>query len=185
MSASPSNKAWGWFAGNLARNPRVRVGLQALLIIAVAFPLAGWASTTISRHYTLGLDLQKRSCLPWTAYLIHHEPPATIHRGDILGFYPRGKMGPTFEGKLVVKMIGGVPGDELLVKDDVFYVNGRRHGRLDLLARLGKASGYFDRRVAVSDGNYLFIGTLPRSYDGRYWGFVPRQDIVASARPLW
>ncbi len=185
MLASPSNKAWGWFVGNLGDNPRVRVGLQALLIIAVAFPLAGWATRAISRHYTLGLDLQKRSCLPWTAYLIHHQPPATIHRGDILGFYPRGKMGPTFEGKLVVKLIGGVPGDELLVREDVAYVNGRQIGPLDLLAKLNKPSGYFDRRVLVPEGHYLFIGLLPRSYDGRYWGFVPRQDIVASARPLW
>ena len=185
MLVSPSNNAWARLVGNLLGNPRVRVGIQALLIIATAFPLAGWATSAISRHYTLGLDLQKRSCLPWAAYLIHHEPPDTIRRGDILGFYPRGKMGPTFEGKLVVKLIGGVPGDELLVKEDVFYVNGRRIGPLDLLGRLGKTPGHFDRRVTVPDGSFLFIGTLPRSYDGRYWGFVPRRDIVASARPLW
>lgn len=185
MWASPSNKAWAWFVGNLVGNPRVRVGLQALLLIAVAFPLAGWATSALSRHYTLGLDIQKRTCLPWTAYLIHHEPPASIHRGDLLGFYPRGRMGPSFEGKLVIKLIGGVPGDELLVREDVAYVNGRQIGPLDLLTKLNKPSGYFDRRVLVPEGHYLFIGLLPRSYDGRYWGFVPRRDIVASARPLW
>jgi conjugal transfer pilin signal peptidase TrbI len=56
---------------------------------------------------------------------------------------------------------------------------------LDLLAKLQKPSGYFDRRVVIPQGHYLFIGTLPRAYDGRYWGFVPYRDIVASARALW
>ncbi len=185
MLASPSNKAWSWFVGILVRYPRTRVGIQALLIIAVAFLFAGWATSAISRHYTIGLDLQKRTCLPWTAYLIHHEPPIQIHRGELAGFYPKGKMGPSFEGMLVIKQIAGIPGDELLVKDDVFYVNGHRIGPLDLLAKLNKPMGFFDRRVWVPEGHYLFIGLLPRSYDGRYWGFVPRQDIVASVRPLW
>ena len=181
MLASPSNKALAWGAAH----PRVRIGIQALLIIALAFPLAGWATSVVSQHYTLGLDLQKRTCLPWSAYLIHHAQPTRIHRGELAGFYPKGKMGPSFEGILVIKQIAGIPGDELWVKDDMFYVNGRRIGPLDLLAKLQKPSGYFDRRVVVPDGHYLFIGTLPRAYDGRYWGFVPHQDIVASARALW
>lgn len=182
MLASFLNKVWGlWGAAPL----RVRISIQALLLVAAAFPLAGWAIGELSRHYTIGLDLQKRTCLPWTAYLLHHEPPALIRRGELAGFYPKGKMGPSFEGLLVIKQIAGIPGDVLLVQDDVFYVNGRRIGPLDLSTKLGKPSGYFDRRVLVPDGHYLFIGTLPRSYDGRYWGFVPRQDIVASASPLW
>ncbi len=181
MLASPSNKAKAWGAAH----PRVRIAIQALLIIALAFPLAGWATSLVSQHYSIGLDLQKRTCLPWTAYLIHHAQPARIHRGELAGFYPKGKMGPSFEGILVIKQIAGIPGDELWVKDDVFYVNGRRIGPLDLLAKLQKPSGYFDRRVVVPDGQYLFIGTLPRAYDGRYWGFVLYQDIVASVRPLW
>jgi len=179
--ASPSNKVIAWGAAH----PRVRIGIQALLIIALAFPLAGWATSLVSQHYSIGLDLQKRTCLPWTAYLIHHAQPTRIHRGELAGFYPKGKMGPSFEGILVIKQIAGIPGDELWVKDDVFYVNGRLIGLLDLLAKLQKPSGYFDRRVVVPDGHYLFIGTLPRAYDGRYWGFVPYRDIVASARPLW
>ncbi len=181
MLASPSNKALAWGTAH----PRVRIGIQALLIIALAFPLAGWATSVVSQHYSLGLDLQKRTCLPWTAYLIHHAQPTRIHRGDLAGFYAKGKMGPSFDGILVIKQIAGIPGDELWVKDDVLYVNGRWIGPLDLLAKLKKPSGYFDRRVVVPDGHYLFIGTLPRAYDGRYWGFVPYQDIVASARPLW
>jgi conjugal transfer pilin signal peptidase TrbI len=179
--ASPSNKALAWGAAH----PRVRIGIQALLIIALAFPLAGWATSVVSQHYSIGLDLQKRTCLPWTAYLIHHHQPTRIHRGELAGFYPKGKMGSSFEGILVIKQIAGIPGDELWVKDDMFYVNGRRIGPLDLLAKLQKPSGYFDRRVVVPDGHYLFIGTLPRAYDGRYWGFVPYRDIVASAMALW
>lgn len=181
MSVSRLNKALAWGAAH----PRIRIGIQALFIIALAFPLAGWATSVVSRHYTLGLDLQKRTCLPWTAYLIHHAQPTRIHRGELAGFYPKGKMGPSFEGSLVIKQIAGIPGDELWVRHDEFFVNGRWIGPLDLLARLQKPSGYFDRRVVVPDGHYLFIGTLPRAYDSRYWGFVPYQDIVASARPLW
>jgi conjugal transfer pilin signal peptidase TrbI len=105
-------------------------------------------------------------------------------RGDIVTFITRGEMGHGFDGELVTKMVGGLPGDVILVKDDVLYINGKKIGELDLVEKLGKSRGAFDRSETVPSGFLFVIGTEPRSYDGRYWGFLPKRELVGKAYPL-
>jgi conjugal transfer pilin signal peptidase TrbI len=56
---------------------------------------------------------------------------------------------------------------------------------MDLIEKLGKQPGSFDRKEIVPAGQLLLLGTEPRSFDGRYWGFVPENEIVAKATPIW
>lgn len=155
------------------------------MIIVAGFLIGAFAFEVVASRYRIGLDLQDRTCLPWTVYLIQKDAPLKIARGDIAGFFPKGKMGPTFEGRLVIKQIAGLPGDTVTVSRDQFYINGQHIGPLDLMTRLGKPAGYFDRVEIIPDRHYLFIGTEPRSFDGRYWGYVPLTDIVADVTPIW
>jgi signal peptidase I len=51
-------------------------------------------------------------------------------------------------------------------------------------------SGLTDRgdyeEMVVPAGNYLMIGdNRDNSEDGRYWGFVPEENLVGSARRVW
>ena len=83
-------------------------------------------------------------------------------------------------------MVFALPGDAFEVKNDLAYINGKPVGRkLDLIEKLGKQPGSFDRKEVVPAGHVLLLGTEPRSFDGRYWGFVPENEIVAKATPLW
>ncbi|MBU1664154.1 MAG: S26 family signal peptidase [Gammaproteobacteria bacterium] len=171
----------------LPDSERLRVLIVSLLIVGPGWFAFDALTGFVGSHYQFKYDTQHYTCLPWRAYLIHMRPPARIRHGQILGFYPHGRMGPSFDapGLMVYKMVAGVPGDELLVENDKAYVNGRYLGPLDLIHRLGKPSGYYDRHQIVPNGQYLLVGTLPRTYDGRYWGFVPAGEIIAELAPLW
>ena len=102
-----------------------------------------------------------------------------------------------------IKRLVGVPGDSIEIREPVLYRNGKPvtgATAFDRNAhREGQYSGYFNGRP---DERYpsaqLFAGqtiTVPRegflalgdnsgnSLDGRYWGFVPRKDVVG--RPIF
>lgn len=161
------------------------VAIVACVGISVGLGIRAYAAT-----YSIGYDPQHERCLPWSWYLLDKRPPDEVRRGDLVGFIANGRLGQKFEmltrGKgLVVKQVGGVPGDVIEVRNNVFYLNGRRMGHLNLLARMGKESGHFDRIETVRPGHYALIGTLPNSLDSRYYGQVPKADLIVRAYPIF
>lgn len=150
--------------------------------LSVLYPLLSMATHNIR----IGLDLQEVRCLPWRVYLLELGRPKQMIKGGVVAFKPRdGLMGPKFEGRLVGKMIAGVPGDVLEVKQDVAYVNGKRVGELVLLPKLNAKPGSYDRRETVPANKILVLGTEPRSYDGRYWGFLDQSAVIGTVKPLF
>ena len=160
----------------------IRALLWTAISFAVLYPLLSMATHNIR----IGVDLQEVRCLPWRVYLLELGRPEQMTKGGVVAFKPRnGLMGPKFEGRLVGKMIAGVPGDVLEVKHDVAYVNGKRVGELVLLPKLHAKPGSYDRREIVPAGKILVLGTEPRSYDGRYWGFLDQSAVIGTVKPLF
>ena len=131
-------------------------------------------------------------------------PYRDIHRGDIVVFhYP---VDPT---QHFVKRVVGVPGDHIRIQNKRVYVNGmsapegyavHSQSNLDLyrdnFPDETDYSSQVDRRwrsalhryvnhgeVVVPPNEYFVMGdNRDESLDSRYWGFVPRKNIVG--RPL-
>jgi signal peptidase I len=131
-------------------------------------------------------------------------PSATIHRGDVIVFhFP---VNPTVH---LVKRVVGIPGDRIRLRGGHVYVNGLRLNEpyaiyrptgpdnfRDNFPRLQNADPAIDSRwwmrmrKLIDDGeliipanNYFVLGDNRNdSEDSRYWGFVPRENIVG--RPL-
>lgn len=182
-----SPRSWASRCAESAGDPTFRRQLARLMVggVVTSF-VAGMGLAWLSEHYRIGIDMQKQHCLPWTVYLLSLGNPPSVKRGQVVAFTPRGGiMGPRFDGQLVAKMVGGVAGDVMEVKQDVVYINGARFGVLDLTAKLGKAPGGFDRTVIVPPGHVLLMGTEPRSLDGRYWGTFPMSQLVGSVTPIY
>jgi signal peptidase I len=129
-------------------------------------------------------------------------PYRDVQRGDIIVFHHP-------DPPLLVKRVVGMPGDKLRIEDGRVYVNGAvlnepyaafepappNPFRDNFPARV-----YTDPQIdpdwwaqmqsltrngelAVPSGEYFVLGdNRNHSKDSRYWGFVPRQAIVA--RPL-
>lgn len=94
-----------------------------------------------------------------------------------------------------IKRLVGVPGDKIEIRDPVLYRNGEPITGADAFVknglRQGKYSGYRNigslssgSDVDVPKDGFLALGdNSSNSRDGRYWGFVPRKDVVG--RPIF
>ncbi|HTU42718.1 MAG TPA: signal peptidase I [Candidatus Aquilonibacter sp.] len=130
-------------------------------------------------------------------------PYRQIHRGDVVVFHY-----PVTPAQHFVKRVIGVPGDRVRLINKQVFVNGvpmqepyahftRPANDLfrDDFPRLDVAPGETpewwltlrklveDGQLIVPEGYYFVMGdNRDDSYDSRYWGFVPRRNIIG--RPL-
>ena len=137
---------------------------------------------------------------------IHLLPYGAIKRGDIVVFYF-----PVDASQFLVKRVIGLPGDHIRLRNKMVYVNGEPLKESYVVHRQWIPDGYrdnfpnqqgssqepeIDRRWRYELANYVSGGELvvpaeqyfvmgdnrEYSLDSRYWGFVPRANIVG--RPL-
>lgn len=106
----------------------------------------------------------------------------TIHIGDIVVFRHPPKALTTCAQPvepIFIKRVIGLPGDVLTSKGNTIYVNGKALKQTwSHLNPLGPAIGH----VVVPANNYFMMGdNHPESCDSRYWGTVPRSDIIGKA----
>ena len=132
----------------------------------------------------------------------HILPYSQIQRGDIIVFRY-----PVHPAQHFVKRVIGVPGDRIRLVDKQVFVNGQRLTEKYVVYKSAVADVYRDdfpamnylsanvearwwlemRRVVhngelvVPAGQYFVMGdNRDESLDSRYWGFVPRQNIIGT-----
>lgn len=108
----------------------------------------------------------------------------TLRRGDVVVF-----LNPHDRSKLWLKRIGGLPGETVEVRDKRLLIDGIEptelpatyvDGDKTLAPRDTMAS------VTIAGDHYFMIGdNRDRSYDSRFWGTVPRSDILGKARVVY
>jgi signal peptidase I len=104
----------------------------------------------------------------------------TINIGDIVVFKtpPAAQSCGTGPSDFVKRVIG-LPGDHLTSKGNTIYVDGKAlHENWPHTEPLGKAIG----NVTVPKNHYFVMGdNHANSCDSRYWGTVPRSNIIGKA----
>ncbi len=102
-------------------------------------------------------------------------------RGDIVVFDPPTKLG--FKDAFIKRIIG-IPGDRIEVKSGKVYVNDRvlSEKYIEEAPSYTWSSTSLTPDGIVPEGHYLVLGdNRNNSYDGHYWGFIPKDRIVGKA----
>ncbi len=162
-----------------------RIAILSPIFIGAAFLLGDKGVSAFTQNYHLGIDLQNITCLPWTVFLHSKEPwKDEIERGDIVSFPSEGLEPHFMDGWRITKFVAGLPGDQIKVRDHKVYINGVFWDHLWLTDYLKTSAGEFDRVDVVPENHVLLMAVAPGSYDGRYWGFLPKEKINGYVRPI-
>ncbi|HLW87827.1 MAG TPA: signal peptidase I [Terriglobales bacterium] len=198
--ASRPRAQWPSSLQSLLTTVVIAVFVIAFVVQAFQIPSESMENTLLIGDYLLVDKLRYGGGGSWD-YGMPYRP---IHRGDIIVFrYP---LDPT---QHFVKRVIGVPGDRVRLINRQVWVNhtalqenyvvhsSPRHNdfrdefpRLDVLDQ-GLDGAWWvqmkkfveDGELIVPEGHYFVLGdNRDVSSDSRYWGFVPRENIIG--RPL-
>jgi signal peptidase I len=170
------------------------------LIQAYVIPSGSMENTLLIGDHLLVDKMAYAPSGPISKYLLPYEP---VKRGDIIVFRYPVNIRQTF-----VKRVIGIPGDRIRLVNKQVYVNGVKLNepyavhktdsidayRDDFPSELDEPDPYnsaedmllhhvVNGEVVVPPGCYFAMGdNRDLSLDSRYWGFVPRQNIIG--KPL-
>jgi signal peptidase I len=193
--------------------PEFLASIASVLVIGlfiITFCLQAFEIPTSSMVKTLLIGdhvFVDRVCLApksrWVDKLIPYRDP---RRGDIIVF-----LSPSEPGLFVVKRVIGVPGDRIHLRAGRVYLNGQLQSEPYVIHSRGDYNPYRDdfpavrptsddqlapewqiteqdyihgEDLVVPPNSYFAMGdNRDVSYDSRYWGFIPRENVVG--RPMF
>ena len=181
-------------------------GLFIITFILQAFeiPSASMENTLLIGDHVFVNRVQFAPPSHWIQPIV---PYSQVHDGDIVVF-----LSPAEPDLYVVKRIMGVPGDRIHLQDGAVYRNGQKVNEPYVLnTGLNPYDPYRDNFPDVPPPDYSNVTaewklTMPQhiesgdlivppdsyfamgdhrdvSYDSRYWGFIPRQNVIG--RPMF
>jgi len=178
----------------------IAIFVVTFLVQAFTIPSESMEGTLLIGDYLLVDKFRYGEGGVWNLVL----PYRKIRRQDIVVFHY-----PVNPGQHFVKRVVGLPGDRLRLINKRVYINGqplaepyvqyvttvRDPYRDDFprtdVAPFGITARWWsemrklveDRQLIIPEGNYFVMGdNRDDSQDSRYWGFVPRENIIG--RPL-
>jgi signal peptidase I len=181
------------------------IGLFIITFCMQAFeiPTSSMVSTLLIGDHVFVDRVRLAPKSNWADKFLPYRDPV---RGDIIVF-----VSPSEPGLFVVKRLIGVPGDRLHLRNGKLYRNGKLEDEPYAIHSRGDYNPYRDdfpavrptnedqlasdwqiheqdyiqgEDIVVPAGAYFGMGdNRDVSYDSRYWGFIPRENIVG--RPMF
>jgi len=168
--------------------PRENVGLEILKTLGLSVILAFGIRTFVAearyiptKSMVPTLQVNDRLIVDKVSY--HFKNP---QRGDIVVFTPPdeapvvcgGQQAPSSTKDAYIKRVVALPGETFEVRQGRVYINGQA---LDEEYLDGPSNDQYGPRV-VPENSYVVLGdNRNNSCDSRYWGFVPKQNIIGRA----
>ena len=147
---------------------------QTVVIVFLAFLLVGaWLPGRITVATSCSLDHRVFFLLP---------APAKVELGDYLVFRRQDlsqvQAGLHADHDQMIKKVGCLPEDQLTTDEaHRFTCNGRPLGQALEADSKGNPLPRFAFNGLVPTGTLFMVGTHPRSYDSKYYGFIDGREI--------
>ena len=185
------------------------IGLFVLTFVFQNFviPSSSMASTLLVGDHVV---VEREMLAPpakWASFMPYRE----VHRGDVIVFY-KPIEDPSGDHTFLVKRVIGIPGDRIHLREGIVYLNGIAQNEpyaakptpagydpyvedfpsVDPSRKPGVTAEWSvqlptyiqGEDLVVPQGKYFAMGdNRTISLDSRYWGFVPRENIIG--RPLF
>ncbi len=207
-TSPPQNHPDTSFAADIVSSVQSLLGTIVIAIFVITFVVQAFQIPSESMENTLLVGdylLVDKLCYGGRGLGDHIMPYQKISRGDVIVFHY-----PVDPKQHFVKRVIGVPGDRLRMVNKTVYINGKpltepyvrfleppsnlfrdNFPRTDMPIIYGMEGKWWlemrklveDGELIVPQGNYFVMGdNRDDSQDSRYWGFVPRENIIG--RPL-
>jgi type IV secretory pathway protease TraF len=156
---------------------------KTLVIVFLAALLAGaWLPGRIIVATSASLDKRVFFLSPVNTHKIRIGDYLVFIHADTT-FVPQGL---NKDNNYLIKQAGCVPGGILTRDEDGgFYCGGSFLGKALEQDSSRRELPRFEYSGAVPADSYFMVGSNPRSYDSRYFGFVHADEILYKALPLW
>lgn len=182
------------------------VGLFIITFIFQAFeiPTGSMEDTLLVGDHVF---VNREQFAPRTGWIGPLLPYRNVRDGDIFVF-----LSPEEPGLYVVKRVMGVPGDRIHLRDGVVYRNGQQLNEPYVIHSEPNAYNPYAKNfpavapneggtvtmdwqltmkdhiqgddIVVPENSYFAMGdNRDESYDSRYWGFVPKENLIG--RPMF
>jgi len=204
---APRRRVVSDFSGDLIISLQSLLGTVVVAIFVITFIVQAFQIPSESMENTLLVGdylLVNKLCYGGRNFGQDFMPYQKIQRGDIIVFHY-----PVDPQEHFVKRVIGVPGDRLRLVNKKVFINGKpidepyvhylepannlfrdNFPRVDVPVFNMEGKWWLQMRKLVEDGelivpegHYFVMGdNRDDSQDSRYWGFVPRENIIG--RPL-
>ena len=207
-TAAPEHHPNASFAADIVNSVQSLLGTIVIAIFVITFVVQAFQIPSESMENTLLVGdylLVDKLCYGGRGLGDHIMPYQKISRGDVIVFHY-----PVDPKQHFVKRVIGVPGDRLRMVNKTVYINGKpltepyvrfleppsnlfrdNFPRTDMPIIYGMEGKWWlemrklveDGELIIPQGHYFAMGdNRDDSQDSRYWGFVPRENIIG--RPL-
>lgn len=144
-----------------------------------AFIHAPWIVWNATPSAPLGLYRLDSISVPQRGDLVLAEPPSWIRKlAAERGYLP--------DHIPLIKRVAGDKGDTVCSNDDFIAVNERTVARRLQKDSQGRPMPYWTGCRTLGESEiFLLMAHIPVSFDGRYFGPIPRHAVIGKLMPLW